>query len=78
MAQRTAFTWGTLWGSELHDAGSLGHINADSGLGRWPEGLGLLGTLLQRIDARGAGRAHDKHGTAWEAGLEVIPTVPYI
>ncbi|MCT9127442.1 RBBP9/YdeN family alpha/beta hydrolase [Cupriavidus gilardii] len=78
MAQRTAFTWGTLWGSELHDAGSLGHINVDSGLGRWPEGLGLLGTLLQRIDARGAGRAHDKHGTAWEAGLEVIPTVPYI
>jgi len=35
------------WGSELSDIGALGHINADSGLGDWPEGerllLGLLG-----------------------------------
>ena len=30
------------WGATLHDAGELGHINADSGLGRWAEGRALL------------------------------------
>lgn len=33
------------WGSELVNLGDRGHINADSGLGRWPEGLKLLGQL---------------------------------
>lgn len=30
------------WGAVFHDAGSLGHINADSGLGSWAEGRALL------------------------------------
>lgn len=30
------------WGSELHIAGPLGHINSDSGLGDWPAGMELL------------------------------------
>lgn len=30
------------WGSAWHDAGALGHINGDSGLGDWPEGHALL------------------------------------
>jgi predicted alpha/beta hydrolase family esterase len=34
------------WGSELSDVGALGHINADSGLGDWPEGERLLSSLL--------------------------------
>ena len=34
------------WGSELSDVGRLGHINADSGLGDWPEGEPLLSGLL--------------------------------
>ena len=34
------------WGSELSDVGALGHINADSGLGDWPEGERLLAGLL--------------------------------
>ncbi|HKY36325.1 MAG TPA: alpha/beta hydrolase [Polyangiaceae bacterium] len=34
------------WGSELSDVGALGHINADSGLGDWPEGERLLSDLL--------------------------------
>ena len=34
------------WGSRFHDLGDAGHINADSGLGDWPEGLRLLETLL--------------------------------
>jgi len=30
------------WGSTCVDAGARGHLNADSGLGDWPEGLALL------------------------------------
>jgi predicted alpha/beta hydrolase family esterase len=30
------------WGSRLHNVGARGHVNADSGLGDWPEGLALL------------------------------------
>lgn len=37
-----------LWGSELVDLGPVGHINVASGHGDWPEGLGLLGGLLDR------------------------------
>ncbi|MBF0374781.1 MAG: alpha/beta hydrolase [Alphaproteobacteria bacterium] len=33
------------WGARLVEAGALGHINADSGLGDWPEGRRLLGEL---------------------------------
>ena len=34
------------WGSELRDLGEAGHINADSGLGDWPEGHAQLQALL--------------------------------
>ena len=33
------------WGSRLVDAGTRGHLNADSGLGDWELGLGLLDEL---------------------------------
>ncbi len=33
------------WGSRLVDLGTAGHINADSGLGDWPQGLALLQAL---------------------------------
>lgn len=33
------------WGSHFVDAGARGHINADSGLGDWPEGYVLLRQL---------------------------------
>lgn len=33
------------WGSELVDAGDAGHINAESGLDDWPDGLALLDRL---------------------------------
>ena len=36
----------TAWGGTFVDAGSQGHINASSGLGRWPEGRALLDRLL--------------------------------
>ena len=30
------------WGSAFYSVGAKGHINADSGLGDWPEGRALL------------------------------------
>ncbi|KKW67526.1 alpha/beta hydrolase [Lampropedia cohaerens] len=36
----------TCWGSTFHNLGPAGHINADSGLGDWPEGHQLLLQLL--------------------------------
>jgi len=33
------------WGLNIHSLGPCGHINADSGLGEWREGLGLLAEL---------------------------------
>lgn len=35
------------WGAELVDIGCAGHINADSGLGDWPQGLALLHRLQE-------------------------------
>jgi predicted alpha/beta hydrolase family esterase len=34
------------WGAEYVDAGLQGHINADSGLGDWPEGHARLRALM--------------------------------
>lgn len=33
------------WGSRFVNVGKLGHINADSGLGRWEDGFALLNEL---------------------------------
>jgi uncharacterized protein len=35
----------TSWGSRFVDRGACGHINGDSGLGDWPQGLRLLREL---------------------------------
>lgn len=35
------------WGARFIDGGRLGHINAESELGLWPQGLSLLGRLLR-------------------------------
>jgi len=35
------------WGSRLVDLGRAGHVNADSGLADWPQGLALLDELIQ-------------------------------
>ena len=33
------------WGADVFEIGACGHINGDSGLGDWPEGLSLLQRL---------------------------------
>ncbi len=38
------------WGSRVVEIGARGHINGDSGLGDWPEGLALLHGLQATID----------------------------
>jgi predicted alpha/beta hydrolase family esterase len=38
------------WRSEFVDYGNRGHINAESGLGDWPEGLQLLNQLMKKED----------------------------
>ncbi|MBC7436068.1 MAG: alpha/beta hydrolase [Bdellovibrionales bacterium] len=35
------------WGSRFIDCGAAGHINAESGLGDWPQGQALLTELLK-------------------------------
>jgi uncharacterized protein len=37
------------WGAVCLDAGPLGHLNGDSGLGDWPEGRALLARLAVDI-----------------------------
>jgi len=39
----------TQWGSRLAVIGPFGHINAESGLGDWPEGLALLDGLVSEV-----------------------------
>ncbi len=36
------------WGSEIGSLGAAGHINADSGLRDWPDGIALLRALATR------------------------------
>jgi uncharacterized protein len=42
-----AHAFATAWGSEFVDCGLAGHINAESGLGDWPQGQELLKRLMQ-------------------------------
>ena len=39
-----------VWGSRFIDCGPCGHINAESGLGDWPDGLALLRELTDPKD----------------------------
>ncbi len=42
------------WGAAGLAVGPLGHLNADSGLGDWPEGRALLRSLVEPVDDDGA------------------------
>ena len=44
-----ARSWASLWGCEFVDAGPLGHINADTDLGLWGSGIGLLQRFIDRL-----------------------------
>lgn len=36
------------WGSQTVSLGAAGHVNGDSGLGDWPQGLDLLRAVIER------------------------------
>ena len=44
-----AQAFASAWGADLIDAGKLGHINAESGLGAWPQGHALLHQLRTEL-----------------------------
>jgi len=48
MAAPRAELWARRWGSRFINGGPLGHINAESGLGDWPEGLETLYFLAEK------------------------------
>lgn len=61
-----------VWGSRFADAGRVGHINADSGLGEWPFGQFLLEQALRRH------RPSDDTGSGSRASAEFsTPSVEY-
>ena len=47
MSAARAAEWGQRWGSVVVAEGRLGHINADSGLGDWQQGLDYLHELAE-------------------------------
>ena len=42
--------YGRLWRSKILNLGNAGHININSGFGRWTGGYGLLSTLRKRAE----------------------------
>jgi len=48
MAASRAACWAERWQSRFVNGGPLGHINAESGLGDWPEGLEMLYFLAEQ------------------------------
>lgn len=48
MAAPRAELWARRWQSRFINGGALGHINAESGLGDWPEGLETLYFLAEQ------------------------------
>ena len=45
MTHERAAYWAGQWGAQYRCLGAVGHINAETGLGDWPEGLALLASL---------------------------------
>lgn len=44
-----AARFASAWGARIFDIGAKGHVNAESGLGDWPQGLRLLEALRREI-----------------------------
>ncbi len=56
MEMRVAQRWAYIWGAKLVDEGDAGHINVESGHGRWPKGLTYLSWLAYAAGANPSGR----------------------
>jgi uncharacterized protein len=53
MRPEDAAAWARRWGAELVEAGPLGHINAESGLGTWPDGERQLHRVVELAQNKG-------------------------
>lgn len=62
----SAVNWARAWGSQLVDLGDAGHINVDSGHGRWPLGKLMVERQIQRLERQ-------RHGDA--ASRELAPAL---
>lgn len=52
MALEQARHWAGVWGADFVNAGALGHINAESGLGDWTRGLAHLARIARSAPPR--------------------------
>lgn len=60
MEASRAADWAAAWGCGYINAGKRGHINADSGLGDWDAGLGLLELVANRFTSDWCAEVHNK------------------
>lgn len=63
MKDSKAAYWALLWGANFLRVKNLGHINSDSEIGIWPEGLQQLELLVKRI--KPAEITGNKTATKW-------------
>lgn len=49
MKDSKAAFWSLVWGTDFLRLKGLGHINSQSDIGYWPEGIAQLGKLVRRI-----------------------------
>lgn len=69
MELRVAQRWAHIWGATLMDEGEAGHINVDSGHGRWPKGLTYLARLAYEARAKPSHRRDGIYLNGQEARL---------
>ena len=67
------------WGAQWVDAGAQGHLNADSGLGDWPQGLARLQALMAASAAPAAALPHapDLPDIPGAPGTPALPASPF-
>jgi predicted alpha/beta hydrolase family esterase len=65
LTESKAAYWALQWGTDFLRLKDVGHINSDSNLGLWPQGIQLLQQLLRTVKKHTAPlRAHGFHNAA--------------
>jgi predicted alpha/beta hydrolase family esterase len=60
MSLESARGWARAWVATLINAGAAGHINAESGFGPWPEGIGHFRALRAAAQTRASAPLHER------------------
>ena len=77
LTMRAARQLAHLWHASFADAGQVGHINADSGIGDWPFGHFLLGRLLAPFSPSGGVRVNAPVHAGEASGVEQVGRVAH-